>query len=481
MLKKADFIKTIKVGQDEYLAYHTLFGNLRTLNKSALDLLDQFNQPRDERFFSPDKCNGLLNTLKEIHFLKDDATDERQIMKDEIAWRQTTLKSGAYLGGLQLSVSDACNFSCVYCFADSTDKRSPERKRASGNKAKLMSFATARATIDKVLKVISANGGDSLVVKFFGREPMLNWKTIKQIIEFYQRSSQGIDIYYSITSNGSFITQDVAKLMKDYDFQVTVSVDGVNGSNDVNRPLKNGGGSFALINESLKNLFKYRVNFDFSAVISDKNFDTIDNDFVDYASSLDVKEIKILFAMQGDYLRKENTDEIIKKVMELYKYARTREIAVTGYWYNPFSQLVTTSKTARQQHIKRTVQDGCAATGFQLSVEPSGDIFPCRAMSTYLGHISEINKMFLSDNYEKVMQRIYGNVTDCRGCEIEGFCQGECLGNSEELFGDFYRVDRRFCRIYQRLVRELLIFEASRSQEKKIAADNLSENILTSV
>lgn len=456
MLKKSEFLRVLKRRENEYFAYHSLFGNLRTLNESALALLDQFEEPKDEGFYSAN--NGLLDKLKEIYFLKDEKVNEREIIKDEIALRKENLKQGAYIGGLQLSISDACNFQCIYCFADATDKRSTERRKASSLKNKLMSFEMASAIIDKVIRVVKENGGDSLVIKFFGREPMLNWKTIKKIIEFYRRGEKnGLTIYYSITSNGSFITEEVARLMKENDFQVTVSIDGVDETNDTNRPLKNGQGSFALINESIKNLYEHKVNFDFSAVISDQNFDIFGTNFVDYAQKFGVKEIKVLFAMQGDYLTSKSPEEIADKVAEIYKYGKEKDIAITGYWYNPFSQLVTCSKTTNQKQIVRTVQDSCAATGFQLSVEPSGDLFPCRAMSTYLGHISELDKMLLSDSYEKIVLRTYSNVSDCKGCEIEGFCQGECLGNLEELFGNIYTVDKRFCEIYRGLTRRLLL------------------------
>lgn len=482
MLRKSEFVRTMQVENDEYLAYHSLFGNLKTLNKSAIDLLNRFEGPKGKDSFEHlDLGDRFLDELREIYFLTDDAAVERQIVENELARRKSLLKTGAFVGGLQLSISDACNFDCIYCFAESTDKRSPERIKAGSNKTKLMSFETASGTIEKIIELVKSNGGESLVVKFFGREPMLNWKTIAGVVKSFKRNSQGINIHYSITSNGSLITKEVAKLMKDYNFQVTISIDGTEETNDTNRPLKNGSGSFSLINKSLKNLFVHKVNFDFSAVISDKNFRTFGTEFIDYAEKFAVKEIKLLFAMQGNYLKNENADMIVEKVMRLYKYGRARGVAVTGYWYNPFSQLVNTSKTIHQLQIVRPVQDGCAATGFQLSVEPSGDIFPCRAMSTYIGHISGLDKMLRSGGYEKVVLRTYGNVTDCLGCEIEGFCQGECLGNAEELFGDYYKIDRRFCRIYKKLVRELLLFETSGVNEKAISPGDLSENALAPV
>jgi hypothetical protein len=53
--------------------------------------------------------------------------------------------------------------------------------------------------------------------------------------------------------------------------------------------------------------------------------------------------------------------------------------------------------------------------------------------------------------------RYYGNVPDCRGCAIEGFCQGVCLGNIEEIHdGDIYQVDPRYCVVYRGITERIL-------------------------
>ncbi len=470
MLRKSEFLRIIRLSEDENLAYHSLFGNLRTLNKSAVDILNLFAQPRPAAGPELERHGAFIAEAQDLYFLKDGRADERQTANRLLEDRRAALKTGAQIGGLQLSISDACNFKCVYCFADSTDRRSPARIRAAANPVKLMPFDTAKAVIEAVLEVVRRNAGDSLVVKFFGREPMLNWQTIKRVCDTFKRRSRGVDIHYSMTTNGSLIDDEVAATLKSYEFQVTVSVDGVEKANDVNRPLAGGRGSFSMINDSLANLLRHGVNFDFSGVISNNNFDTLDDRFVDLAAAFGVAEIKLLLAMQGGLLATDNVEPIIEKITGLYAYAKAAGIAVTGYWYNPFSQLITASKRRRETKMTRPVQESCAATGFQLSVEPSGDVFPCRAMSTYFGHISKLDSLLESKAYEQVVQRTYANVPDCRGCEIEGFCQGECLGNCEERFGDIYRVDKRFCTIYKRLVEELLRLEASRPPAREAAA-----------
>jgi len=73
-----------------------------------------------------------------------------------------------------------------------------------------------------------------------------------------------------------------------------------------------------------------------------------------------------------------------------------------------------------------------------------------------MGHIDNIDEMFRSEAYETVVMRTYANVQPCKGCPLEGFCQGECLGNLEEKYGDIYAVDPAYCEIYRRIYDKLL-------------------------
>jgi alkylation response protein AidB-like acyl-CoA dehydrogenase len=49
------------------------------------------------------------------------ADEERDLASRWLAEREVLLHTGRYVIGLQIACSNACNFSCAYCFADAAD------------------------------------------------------------------------------------------------------------------------------------------------------------------------------------------------------------------------------------------------------------------------------------------------------------------------------------------------------------------------
>ena len=77
-------------------------------------------------------------------------------------------------------------------------------------------------------------------------------------------------------------------------------------------------------------------------------------------------------------------------------------------------------------------------------------------MATYFGRIDDLPSILKSESYRQVVMRTYANVPYCQGCELEGFCQGTCLGSLEEANGDIYQPQEDYCRIYKLATTRLL-------------------------
>jgi uncharacterized protein len=417
--------------------------------------MEQFEQPLTPEEYAPlySQYSDYLNALYDMYYLVEDELDERILHEQDLQDRAQRLSKGAYIGGVQLSVSDACNFACKYCFCDFVDEREEKRRELAARNNKLMSIETAKITIDALIDNVKRNGRSSLVVKFFGREPLTNWRLIKEIMESYGHGEKhGIQIHYAITTNASLVTPEIAEAFARYGVQTTVSVDGLADSNNTGRiSKKKGQETFPIIDQGINILHEHNALRTLSAVITDSNFEQFDNRFVDYAHALGVREVQVLLGMQGDFIRRIDPDTAAQKLFDIYTYGHSKGIAITGYWHNSIIEVISSRRLRGDPMRIHGVVESCTATGHQLNVEPSGDIFPCRAMSTHMGHIDDLDGMLGSDTYEHVIMRTYGNVKACRDCPIEGFCQGECLGNLEEKYGDIYAVDEPYCEIYRKI------------------------------
>lgn len=442
-----------------HIAYHKLFGNLTFLNDSALHLLKVFRNPPplEEVNSKYAAYSEQVNYFYNLYFLVSGDHDERSELKADLTRRSEELREGKFLGGLQLCVSEACNFKCNYCFCDSVDERGDKRIELSNASEKVMSFETAVQTIDKLIAHVRDTSRNALSIRFFGREPLTNWAVIEKVLHHYGASQgAGVSLQYSITTNGSLITDKIAATLAQFNVHTTVSIDGLEHASNINRLTILGQSTFATAKRGIENLAAHKPVNVVSAVITAQNFDSFDRRFVEFAHKNGAKEIQILLGMQGDFIKEIKPHMVTAKLVDLYVCGSQLGVAVTGYWYNSLPVLFHTRKLRTDRHVQRGVGNSCSATGHQISVEPSGDIFPCRAMSTHLGHISALDEMLRSKTYGNLVMRTYNNVEDCQGCEIEGFCQGECSGNSEKSKGDMYKIDGSYCDIYRGVNRSLL-------------------------
>ena len=134
---------------------------------------------------------------------------------------------------LILNLTSGCNLCCKYCFAETMQKH------------KTMSLDTAKKAIDNMLL---QNGEiDEYSICFFGGEPLLKKELVRQITEYaYSEITQkrSKKIVFRINTNATLIDDAICSLFKQYDFHVTISIDGPMELHDTNRIYANGRGSY---------------------------------------------------------------------------------------------------------------------------------------------------------------------------------------------------------------------------------------------
>ena len=139
---------------------------------------------------------------------------------------------------LSLAVAQKCNLGCVYCYAE---------QGSFGGPAKNMSTAEAFAAVD--LLVQSAEPGAKLNLAFLGGEPLVN-RAVLRAATLRGRAlaeARGAAMSFSITTNGTLLTEDDGRFFEEHGFAVTISLDGVGAEHDALRPYKSGAGTFDAI------------------------------------------------------------------------------------------------------------------------------------------------------------------------------------------------------------------------------------------
>lgn len=140
---------------------------------------------------------------------------------------------------LVFDLAATCNMGCSYCFADrgrygAQDSVAPALLRPD----------IADQIIDKVLNNCSSVGH----IKFFGGEPLLNYKTIKRICERLDEAVKHgrLDCMptFNIVTNGTLFSKEIAKILRKYSIAMVVSIDGPKLVHDAQRKLLTGSGTF---------------------------------------------------------------------------------------------------------------------------------------------------------------------------------------------------------------------------------------------
>jgi uncharacterized protein len=450
-------VKVLPRNDGSFVAFHCLFGNFSVLDRELADAIQRLRSTHG----TLDQFNELLgvnvaSALYAAYYLAEEG-EERRIVENWLAERSANVSGGRYLDGLQITSSNACNFACSYCFADSSDRRSPQRQ--SSARTPNISFETACQAIDHVLATARSHGRHRIGVKFLGREPLVNYKVMDRLFDRYSPD----EVAWSITTNGSLVTPQIAARLAEVNARTVVSIDGLPEVNDALRVVKSSHGeqsAYKLAMRGLEALFAAGVPTSVSSVVSAKTDFAIMPKFLHIIREAGCREVQLTLAMQTDTLQPQKKysggSDLVTDLVSTYHEATRLGLFVSGDWIDPYHAILANHKFRDESVMIRPHGAGCQATEHQISVEPDGDLFPCRAMSLHYGTLSNWEDVLAGEAYRKVVMRTFFAVPYCRGCILEGHCQGTCLGSLEEASGDIYSPQAAYCNVYRTVTSALL-------------------------
>src|SRR5207244_2922916 len=182
-----------------------------------------------------DEERGTIELLTENGFLVPSRQVDRQILDDFL----TSVKNDESELNVTVLTTLQCNFACDYCF---------QGDHGDYNKfAAKMTLDTADRVAQWMERELDRMCPETLVLTFFGGEPLLNLPVMYELADRAWRATQarGVRLSISIITNGLLLTPEIVDRLQPYGLNgIKITLDGDRDTHNRMRPLRGGQGTF---------------------------------------------------------------------------------------------------------------------------------------------------------------------------------------------------------------------------------------------
>jgi len=157
---------------------------------------------------------------------------------------------------LVLGITEQCNLRCLYCCYSGNFAGQRTHSQKS------MTWEIAEKAISYFLEHDQVEDG-ICPITFYGSESLLEFELIKQCVAYAETKAAtlGKHVLFSVTTNGTLLSDDIVDYLVEHDFFIVISLDGPKAVHDRYRVFPDGSGSFELIEKNLRRFAKRYPEF----------------------------------------------------------------------------------------------------------------------------------------------------------------------------------------------------------------------------
>lgn len=392
-------------------------------------------------FFPNDNLDEILDELSTLYssgFL----TAEDKISKIKRNGR-------GFVSALCLIMATDCNLRCKYCFARGGNYDHIRKK---------MGRDIAEKSTDFFLK--NAGRRKDLALSFFGGEPLLNFKGIKETVLYAEKIGlkHGKKFSFSVTTNGTLLNSEMMDFFVEHNFSYIISLDGPEEVNDRFRGFPNGSGTYDIVLAKLKEFIgrypqvkeKITLRGTFTAKTSDISKSLY------HLKQLGFRNISLEPCSTGNKDFQINEHNLTRILEEYDKVAKLYlESIKSGDEFSFFHMHQLFFQVA--EGTQRTTQ--CGAGYGYLTVDPGGTIYPCHRLvgdSRYImGNIME--NVFQNTLYQGISERFKRSSVNykpvCNNCWAKYICGGGCHATAIQFNDDILQPYKIECSLMKHRIK----------------------------
>jgi len=332
---------------------------------------------------------------------------------------------------LILSLTSSCNLRCIYCYA------------SAGSKGKFMPWLYAKIAMDAIAQNLSLKGGDIFKITFHGGgEPLLAFPMMRRCVDYIHQIWEG-KTFFSVVTNGTLVTPEIAEWFAENGFRVTLSLDGPADVQNFQRPKANGQGSFEDAITGGKCLQNAGVNFGIRTTVTNTNvFRMPEILMIAQELGCDLKLEPFTPVGRGvDKVELLCLDDFYKGYINLRELAQKNKVRLDSTYYSRFEPKCYY----------------CSGDGEMCCVLPDGKISSCSRVTREEDELADmfligkVKESGITIDVEKVSRLRSLNVMcypQCQNCFAKWYCAGGChntrMLNSGEMPDEHCRLVQQF-------------------------------------
>jgi uncharacterized protein len=396
-------------------------------------------------------------------------TEQILVVLEKVGFIKRITKHCTAISSINLLLTTRCNMDCVYCYGGKG--RDNDLSGGSYNlKKEDMSPEIGRDAVDYLLKTAAfRSGGHPGGINFFGGEPLLNLSTMHAILNYAEEQSKKFSLdlpKFSITTNGTKISQEFIELCNRFKIAVQISFDGTPEAQNTLRPYQGGNGksSYDVCCESFKFLRKNKINFRVRATLTKHNAQIMK--VINNLERLGVEHVHFAI-VNADYIKDVtlndgDIDSVIKEFKKVSEYMLERIYA--GKPFVKCNNLITLVETLQKKRKKTLC---CGAGVGLLSLVPDGRLFLCHRFagedSFCVGHIRDGVDFMRRRDFIHEMHIDSHDM--CGDCWCQDLCGGGCPYSNYLYSGKLYMPNPIECKL-QKGISQVAIHFASCLRKK---------------
>ena len=408
-------------------------------SEELLSLID----PKERDIFS-----SAIANLKDARVLIQDPSDD-----DRAIGYFLGLLGKPYPHLVYFLLTEKCNFRCSYCFV--------KNHAVLAYKESHMTQETALGGLDFFCRMIKKDPEQFEMEKtivFYGGEPLMNWPVFEVLLARIRNYMEtGIlpeKTTLNLVTNGTLLTNRIARILKDNSVQVSISIDGDDLATNSCRVYASGKPVYQDVRRGFKICKDLGMDIGASCTLSEASISDFDTTIRVLIDECGVTNLGLNLMITGSQKMIEGYNERAARfIINAFQVFRERGV---------YEDRIMRKANAFIE--KKVWPFDCGATGGnQFVIAPNGDVGVCHGFTAERRYFptninDDIFNISKDETYHEWSMRSPLNMPQCQNCPALGICGGGCPFQAKIEKGSIWDLDERFC-VHAKLTLEWLIWD----------------------